>query len=152
MHQLTKSNRTMLHPLTTSLLPHFSWLLHLLIGNQKPFQTKNKPFRTLCLDGIKRKMPFIFQLIVGSKRAKCLRSQASCIAFGTLASPFVACCFHNHNQSRLRCRQSPVSNLHQHQSRLKLHPIFKLSSLANEQDVRRLPNNGELSTWSPQVD
>ncbi len=52
-------------------------------------------------------------------------------------------CFNNHNQSRLECRQSSVSNLHQHQSRLKLYPIFKLDSLANERDVRCLPNGGK---------
>jgi hypothetical protein len=32
-------------PSTTSLLPHFNWLLHLLIGYQKPFQTNHtKPY------------------------------------------------------------------------------------------------------------
>ncbi len=32
-------------PSETSLLPHFSWLLHLLIGYQKPFQTNHsKPY------------------------------------------------------------------------------------------------------------
>jgi hypothetical protein len=96
--------------------------------NWKSKAVSNKLFRILCLGGIKSKMPFIFQLIVGSKqmhqmklqqvrvdarlsnaisghgpnshesnctsqlaaRAKCLRSQALCIAFGTLACPSVA--------------------------------------------------------------
>jgi hypothetical protein len=32
-------------PSTTSLLPHFSWLVHLLIGYQKLFQTNHsKPY------------------------------------------------------------------------------------------------------------
>jgi hypothetical protein len=38
----------------------------------------NKPFRSLCLDRIKSKMPFIFQLIVGSKQMY----QTNCSKFG----------------------------------------------------------------------
>ncbi len=96
--------------------------------NWKSKAVSNKLLRILCLGRIKSKMPFIFQLIVGSKqmhqtklqqvrvdawlsntisghgpdshesncasqsaaRAKCLRSQALCIAFVTLACPSVA--------------------------------------------------------------
>ncbi len=96
--------------------------------NWKSKAVSNKLFRILCLGGIKSRMPFIFQLIVGSKQmhqtklqqvwvdawlsntisgrwpnshesncasqlaapAKCLRSQASCIAFGMLVCPSVA--------------------------------------------------------------
>jgi len=45
---LHPSQTTILHPSTTSLVPHFSWLLHLSIGYQKAFQvsTESKQMQT----------------------------------------------------------------------------------------------------------
>jgi hypothetical protein len=108
--------------------PSSTFQLAVASVNWKSKPASNKLFRILCLGRIKSKMPFIFQLIVGSKQmhqtklqqvwvdawlsntilghgpdshesncasqlaacAKCLRSQASCIAFRTLACPSVA--------------------------------------------------------------
>jgi hypothetical protein len=38
VHPLTEPRQTILHPSKTSFLQYFSWLLHLLIGYQKPFE------------------------------------------------------------------------------------------------------------------
>jgi hypothetical protein len=47
----------------------------------------NKPFRTLRLDRIKSKMPFTFQLIVGSKQVHQKKPQRFWLTFG-LQMPF----------------------------------------------------------------
>jgi len=41
MHSMLRISltKTIPHPLTSSLLPHFSWLLHQLIGYKMPNQT-----------------------------------------------------------------------------------------------------------------
>ncbi len=181
----------------TSLFQHFSWLLIVVSVDWSSKAFSKKLFRTLRLNGIKSKMPFTFQLIVGSKLMHQTKLQwvlvnvwfpntisghgpyshksswASQLVVGFQISQitwdkvrfpigstcqvsqipsFVHClrnvdvpirCFKEHNQSRLGCWQSPVSNLHQHWSRLELYLIFELNSLANEWDVQHLLNGGK---------
>ena len=71
---------------SSSLQRELETLLSLNINQQKQHQKPSRKCKCQLTKPNQTK-PFIFQLIVGFKHAKCLRSQALCIAFRTLVCP-----------------------------------------------------------------
>jgi hypothetical protein len=117
----------------TSLLPRSSWLLHL-----SQISTQKASFTQLPVPNNDPISSFKFVVELVSKGASQPFNQAPAFT----AKSIVALTFkqssltffgNSHSQSQLIVNLCAQSLAHE------LHPIFLLNSLANKQDVRRLP-------------